>query len=354
MTDPAAAAVPEYASTTDWPEVADRLRAAESAVLLAHRKPDGDAVGSLAAASRLLAPIIPRREVWVVGPCDPSLEALVPDVPLLHAEGGPPTGLEPDVVLVLDTGAWAQLEPFGDWLRARRERVVGIDHHARGDDVAPVRIVDAAAASTTRMLLHLVDALGVPLTRELAEPLLLGLATDTGWFRHSNADADAFRAAARLIDAGADKDRLHQLVEETHRPSRLALAARGLASIRWARGGEVAVQVLAPADFDETGGGAEDTVGLVNGPMVVGEVRIAAMATEPDRGVTKVSLRGKPGAPGWRDADVNAIAARYGGGGHRFAAGLRIEAPIEEAVDRLVRDLEAMPSLRESGGGARG
>lgn len=346
MTETAAHA---YASTTDWPTMAARLRTAGSVVLLTHRKPDGDAVGSVAAAWRLLGRFVERREAWIVGPCDPSLEAIVPEVPMLHAEGGPPTDLEPDVVLVLDTGAWAQLEPFDEWLRERRERVLGIDHHARGDDVAALRIVDSSAASTTCMLLHLVDALEVPLTAELAEPLLLGLATDTGWFRHSNADPAAFRAAARLIEAGVDKDRLFQLVEETHRPSRLALAARGLASIRYARGGEVAIQVLAPRDFEETGGGAEDTVGLVNAPMVVGDVRVAAMATEPDRGVTKVSLRGKPGAPGWRDADVNAIAAAYGGGGHRFAAGLRIEAPIDEAVERLVRDMEAMPSLREPG-----
>ncbi len=335
-----------YASTTDWPTLAARLRSASSVVLLSHRKPDGDAIGALASAWRILEGVVPDRRVWIVGPADPSLLEVVPEVPMHHAETGPPEDVEPEVILVLDTGAWAQLEPLDGWIRERRDRVVGIDHHARGDDVAPMRIVDSASASTTCMLLHLADALEVPIGRDLAESLLLGLATDTGWFRHSNADAAAFRVAARLLEAGARKDRLYQMVEETHRPARLALAARALASLRYARGGEVAIQVLAPADFTETGGGAEDTVGLVNVPMAVGEVRISIMATEPDHGTTKLSFRGKPAEGCWQDADVNAVAGHYGGGGHRFAAGGRIHASLPEAIDRLVADLEAMPSLR--------
>jgi phosphoesterase RecJ-like protein len=338
-----------YASTTDWSALADRLRAASSAVLLTHRKPDGDAIGSLAAAYRMLDGIIPTREVWIVGPADPSLQALVADVPMLPVTDGPATDLEPDVILVMDTGAWSQLEPLEPWLRPRHERVLGIDHHARGDDVASMRIVQPTAASTTRMLMDLADALGLPITRALAEPMLLGLATDTGWFRHSNADADAFRAVARLLDAGVDKNLLYQQVEETHRPARLALAARALSSTRYVRGGEVAIQMLTPADFEETGGGSEDTVGLVNVPMAIGDVRVSIMASEPDAGLTKLSFRGKPGGDGWRDADVNAVAGAYGGGGHRFAAGARIEAPMTEAIERLVADLEARPSLREGG-----
>ena len=344
MSDPAAS----YASTADWAALATRLKAAGSVLLLSHRKPDGDAIGALASAWRILEGVVPVRRVWIVGPADPSLLDVVPEVPMLHAEGGPPEDLEPELVLVLDTGAWTQLEPLDGWIRERRDRVLGIDHHARGDDVAPMRIVDPSAASTTGMLLHLADALGVPIGRDLAESLLLGLATDTGWFRHSNADAAAFRVAARLLEAGARKDRLYQMVEETHRPARLALAARALSSLRYARGGEVAIQVLAPEDFRETGGGAEDTVGLVNVPMAVADVRISIMATEPDHGTTKLSFRGKPAEGRWQDAEVNAVAAGYGGGGHRFAAGGRMHASLPEAIDRLVADLEAMPSLREA------
>lgn len=338
-----------YASTTDWSTLADRLRAASSAVLLTHRKPDGDAIGSLAAAYRMLDGIIATREVWVVGPADPSLQALVDDVPMLAVTDGPASDLEPDVILVMDTGAWAQLEPLDDWLRPRHERVLGIDHHARGDEVASMRVVQSTAASTTRMLMDLADALGQPITRALAEPMFLGLATDTGWFRHSNADADAFRAAARLLDAGVDKNLLYQQVEETHRPARLALAGRAMSSMRYARGGEIAIQMLGAEDFEATGGGSEDTVGLVNVPMSIGAVRVSIMASEQEAGLTKLSFRGKPGGGGWQDADVNAVAGVYGGGGHRFAAGARIKAPMPEAIERLVADLEALPSLRVSG-----
>lgn len=334
-----------YESTADWATIAERLRSAERVAVTSHRKVDGDAIGSIVAVVRMLRRLGVAADAIVTGALDPALAAIAGDVPLVPGDDGAPDVPEPEVIAVVDTGAWSQLEPIEAWLRERSDRIVGIDHHARGDDVAAMRIVDPTASSTTAMLLHLVDALGLDLDPGIAEPLFLGLATDTGWFRHSNGDAPAFRAGARLLEAGVDKPALYQAIEETHRPARLGLAARLLGSLRFVRGGEVAISRITQADYEETGGGSSDLVGLVNQPMSVGSVRISILATESEPGVTKFSFRGKPAGPGWNAADVNEIAGDFGGGGHVFAAGGRIAAPIDEAIERVVGAVESRPSL---------
>jgi hypothetical protein len=118
---------------------------------------------------------------------------------------------------------------------------IGIDHHARGDEVAARRIVDVSCGSCTALLVHVIDALGVPLATgadargrgSVAEALYLGLATDTGWFRFQNARAPEFALAARLLGAGVDKDYLLERIEQSHRESRLRIEAKALSSVQF-------------------------------------------------------------------------------------------------------------------------
>jgi phosphoesterase RecJ-like protein len=317
----------DYDSNTTLAEIARRVREAKRVALVSHQKPDGDAIGSLLALARALPGIGVDADAFVMGPLEPPLLALAGDTPLHRVEESPP-GDDYDLILVVDTGAWSQLEPLEAWLRRHHDRVVGVDHHPQGDDVAALRVVDPAAPAAAEMVLTLLDELGCALPAERgggpAEALFVGLATDTGWFRFSNAGVRAFAAAARLIALGVDNAGLHGRLEAMHRPARLQLAARALASVEYVADGTVAVQMLGPEDFAETGGSVSDLTDLVNLPMAVGSVRAAILLTEAEPGQTKISFRSKPGdTPDTPAIDVNRIAAKLGGGGHAFAAGAR-------------------------------
>jgi bifunctional oligoribonuclease and PAP phosphatase NrnA len=181
----------------------------------------------------------------------------------------------------------------------------------------------------------------------IAEAIFLGLATDTGWFRFQNADPAAFALASRLLDAGVDKNRLVEIIENSHRPERLAIEARALAKVRLIAGGSIALTTLSLADFAETGATVEETSGVVNMPMAVGSVRAAALLIESEApsaagpGLVKISFRSKPARDGARFVDVNELAARFGGGGHVHAAGARIRASLIEAERRIEAALDA-------------
>ncbi|MHC4590987.1 MAG: DHH family phosphoesterase [Planctomycetota bacterium] len=142
----------DYESTATVEQVARRINAAHSVLLTTHVKPDGDGVGSALALWRALRAKGRKAEIYLMGPVESRLRDVAGDTPFHLADGRPPQG-EYDLVVVVDTGAWTQLGPIADWLRQRPDRIVGIDHHAKGDDVAPMRIVDPTAAATTQVLL---------------------------------------------------------------------------------------------------------------------------------------------------------------------------------------------------------
>jgi phosphoesterase RecJ-like protein len=336
----------EYESNVTYEQVAHRLGNAKRVMITTHAKPDGDAVGSTLALARALANRGQTAEVFWMGPVESSLLLLTGDTKYQLVEKTRPQG-EYDAIVITDTGAWTQLEPLTEWLKPQRERIIVIDHHARGDDVAAMRIVDARAASSTQVLARLLDEMRCEVTPGvggIAEALFLGLATDTGWFKYESARSEAFALAARLLAYEVDKSRLYQIVEENYGPPRLALEARALGSLTYACGGAVAIQTLGLADFKETGARPEDLTGLVNTPMTVGAVRVSILISQSETGLCKISFRSKPAAPGKPPGDfvdVNVLAQQFNGGGHKHAAGAKLSMEVDQAKARVIAAAES-------------
>ena len=334
-----------YASTTTLEEIARRVLQADHLALFAHTKPDGDSIGSQLAIKRALDERGRRSTIFVSGPIEPSLLEIIAGTPYETLDKGDWPPGEPDAALVLDTGAWSQLAPPEPWLRKHRDRAMLIDHHSRGDDVCDLQVIDPDAPSNTFLVLSLLDAMGCPLTggrASVAEALYVGMATDTGWFRYENAQASAFVAAARLLEAGVDKSRLYQLIEETHPVERLALEARGMASLEFAADGAVALMSLSGDDFAETGSSVQNLTGMVNLPMIARQVRVSILLAEVEQRQTKISFRAKPRLNDHLFMDVNQLAQRFGGGGHVLASGARIDAPLGEARNQVVQAVNGM------------
>lgn len=339
-----------YASNASLARIVEGLADARRVVILTHAKPDGDAVGSSLALARALTRRGARATPVYLAPWSPRMDAIVGDTPVLHEQQGI-WGSEPlteaDRVVVVDTGAWSQVADARAWLEPRREITIVIDHHAHGDaSLAATRHIDPAAAAAAELVapvcLGLLGEKGVSgLPVEVAEPLYLGLATDTGWFRHSNVTPRVLRMAADFLDAGVDQNRLYRLVEQSDSPKRLSLIGRALASLEYLCENRAAVMRLSAADISACEAGQDELGGLTDLPQSVGSVRVVAVLSELEPGLTKVSMRSKAVEPLERPVDVNRMAQRLGGGGHLHAAGAKVRAPIEEAhrlVSRLLTD----------------
>lgn len=343
-----------YRGNIDAPRAALRIRSAQSAVILTHAKPDGDAVGSCVALARLCSQLGSKAAIWFAGPFPQWLNQVSDGCNVLRI--APDTALpalEPDLVIVADTGSWVQVEPLAAWLRHRSAKSLLIDHHLSGDeDIAAQRLIDPSAAATAEVIAGICDhALGQPssqpLPRNISEPLYLGLATDTGWFKFSNVTPATLRLAARLLAGGVDAPHLYELVEQQDRPGRLGLLGRAIATHQMvplpaaSGGGSACVMTLRQSDFKQCDAVGEDTGGFSQHALAIADVRVSIIISEqaPSKDgqpVSKASLRSKPGQ---HAVDVAAVCASLGGGGHARAAGVKLSLSIDHARAAVLKAL---------------
>ncbi len=336
-----------YSTTTTARHIADRFVNAKRVLVTSHDKPDGDAIGSVLALARALRQRGRVVDIWLSGAFDPVLQCLLANEQPGRAPEKLPSG-DYDAVAVLDTGSWGQLEHLGPWLRERREKIMGVDHHRSGDTDFADRIVDTRCASCTQALVPIIDALGVKFdmpgtggSGSIAEALFAGLATDTGWFRFSSADAAVFTLASRLLSAGVEKDRLYRQLEENSRPPRLGLLGRALSNIRWLANNRAAMMQLMPEDFATASGSPEDLAGVVNAPMQVGSTECSVLLSQTEVGIVKLSFRSKPALhAGGGFVDVNRMAGEFGGGGHVHAAGARVKGEMPVVAQQVAMVIE--------------
>jgi phosphoesterase RecJ-like protein len=350
-----------WGSSTTASEIAAWLKPKRSVVVVTHGKPDGDALGSSLGLVRTLniaaggsaagfSGVASRAEAWYAGPMPGWWKAVALDTKCRHFDehNHPPSAAEPDAVVIVDTGSWSQLHDYRPWIDAQHDRSALIDHHLSGNaEVSPRRLIDTGAAAACEIVAGLcVTLLGLDspadLPREIAEPLYLGLATDTGWFRHSNVTPAVMRLGADLLEAGVDHERLIEVVEFRDRPGRLRLLSRALGSLELLDDDRIAVLSLREKDFEKANAHPGDSGGFLDIVKSVETVRVGVLLTElktPDGPVTKVSMRSKGGAS---FVDVNVVAKGLGGGGHAQAAGARLPGvPLADAKAKIVGALQA-------------
>lgn len=331
----------DYTSNCSLEDIGTVLAAARSVLVTTHSKPDGDAFGSVIALAHALELRGKRVERWIMPPLPQSLTGINTLAAPIHLRGSdvdPLPATEPDAIVIADSGSWSQLSPMRPWLEPRRDRVIVLDHHLYGDDVAARRFIAPEAPAACQIVADLIDLMGCPWDRVIAEAIYVGLASDTGWFRFSNTTPRVHQLAARLLGLGVDHARLYQALEQSERPEKLRLVARALASLEFLAGGRAALMTLTVADFKETGGRAEETERIIDLPQVVRDVRLVALLTEMDAKSVRISFRSKPGDD---PIDVNALARTFGGGGHARAAGAKVKEPLESAKAKLAAALAA-------------
>ncbi len=190
-----------------------------------------------------------------------------------------------------------------------------------------------------RLLLNVPSVSKLPV--EVATPLFLGIATDTGWFRHSNVTPETMRAAAGLIEAGVYHPRLYEIVEQRDRVSRLRLMAKALNSLELHDHDRIAVITLTLQDFHDCHAASTDSAGFSELALTAEKVQVCVLITEAfvhpgDGNITKVSFRAKDGPT---SMDVNAVAKKLGGGGHVRAAGAKMSAGVAEAKKMVLKAL---------------
>ena len=313
----------------DFNAVVERLGSAKSLLLVAHARPDGDTLGSMAALHR--AAVAAGRTATMLVPDDvsPQYTFLFPSDQPAGASRFRALAQGVDTIVVLDTCAAAQLDDVAEALAERQADVVVIDHHATEGRLGDCQWIDTTAAAVGVMVGELLTALDWAVDAQMAEALLTAALTDTGWLRFANTDGRCLRAVAELVDDGVRPDTLFRRIYQTDRPERLALLRCVLASLELHCDGRIAAMTIRRTDFATTGARPDETENLVNEALRLASVETAILLVE-NTDCVRVSLRS-------RDAvDVSAVARQFGGGGHKRAAGLRAATDVDDLRTQLI------------------
>jgi phosphoesterase RecJ-like protein len=294
-------------------------------------RPDCDAIGSeigLALGLRSLGKTVRIINGDAVPPhigfIDPTSEVLV------LGRDVPPADVTSDVLIIVDTSAWAQLGPMADVVRRSAARKVVIDHHVNEDDLGATVFKETTSESTGRLILGAIDSLGVTITPEIAAALFAAIATDTGWFRFTSVTDATLAAAARLVTAGARPSDIFSVLYEQNSLARLLLQGRILSNVKSHLGGRLLTTAITRQDLHDVGAEPTDTEDVINRLLGVSGVEAAILFLELGPKETKVSLRSRA------SLDVNQIATQFGGGGHRAASGVRYPGPLMEAEKSVI------------------
>ena len=312
--------------SVDHETVVSRLLGADDILILCHKNPDGDTLGSGAALCLALRRLGKTAAVL----CSDPIPAMYAFLPITVFDGS----FAPRFVVAVDV---AGIQLFGDKNNMPRyaEHVdLCIDHHASNSGYAYESLVDGSAAAAAELLTALIPELGVELTPDIAACLYTGLATDTGCFRFTNTTAATHRAAARLIEAGADVATLNERLFECRSHARMEAERMALESLEYYYGDRCAMICLTWDQIQAAGVAGAELEDLTSLPRSIEGVEVGLTLRQQRDGSYKISVRTG------NQTNACSIARRLGGGGHPRAAGCEISGNLDNAKHAILDEVK--------------
>ncbi len=309
----------------DVKECVSLLKEFDNYLILSHRNPDGDTLGSAFALKRALDLMGKKTMVRCVDEIHPKFSYLWEN--LDNAD------IEFDKIIAVDVADKKLLgedfeEKYGDniWLC--------IDHHMSNREYSKNLLLEDRAAAAV-VIYEVICELGVEITPEIANCIYTGLATDTGCFMFSNTTPTVHRIAAEVMEKGANYTLINRLMFETKSISYMKLEQMAVASIKTHFDGKCAIMTITREMFSESGASSSECDGIAGIPRKIEGVKIGVTIRERHDGSYKVSLRTI------EPYDASKICGKFGGGGHNRAAGCEFNCSLEELEAQLLEVIKA-------------
>ena len=326
-------------SNNNFQQALELINKSGTILITAHTRLDGDACGCMAAMDDTLTALGKKVELLLLSPApqwyeflfDHAHPVLGADVTLEKLKQG--QFVDPDLIIIVDTNSYSQLPEFEKYLKQTDRPIMIIDHHATADGIGDIELTEKDSAAAALIVCDFLKYAGWPMTEKIAEALFVAIATDTGWFQFNNTDSRVFQCCAELIKAGANPSQIYYNLYQNYSIQRFKLMTAMFNTLELHLDGRLAVQHILLTDFAQSGAEHKDTENLIDECRRIKTVEASALFVEAKDGRFRCSLRSR-GA-----VDVGKIAQKFGGGGHKMAAGLFLSNPLEEAKQIILAEI---------------
>jgi phosphoesterase RecJ-like protein len=317
-------------ATTSQPavgEIVDSIATRKRFVISSHSRPDGDSIGSQLAMAFALRAL--GKEVRVVNrDAAPAPLLAFPGVAAIEIAAQVEGAF--DAAIIMECGDLTRTGVAG----LDQFFVINIDHHPGNTAYGRINWFDSTAAACGEMVYELIGALGVPLSVEMATHIYVAILTDTGSFHYSSISPRTFEICREALVAGVEPVLVARHVYDSNNIGRLRLFGTVLSAMQLDTTGRIAMVYLDHEMARAAGGTYDDTEGLINLPLTVKEIQAVVFFKQIEGEQYRVSLRSKG------DVDIGAVAAEFGGGGHKNAAGCTVTGGIDTLQKLFVGKME--------------
>jgi bifunctional oligoribonuclease and PAP phosphatase NrnA len=310
-------------------------------MITSHVEPDGDSLGSCLGLKQALGGLEREADVVIESPVPAALRFL-PGAEAVRRGADAPRSKRYGAAFVLDCSSLDRAGPSVTALLQPGAEICNIDHHIGNDGFGTVRLVNPEASATAELVFEVLEAANIALTPQVAECLYVGILSDTGAFRYQNTTPRALRLAARLVEHGAPAAQVAEALYAKKSASSLRLLGLALASLEARNLGRVSALTITRDMFERARANPEDADGIVQYAKSLDGTRVGVLIQEVAPQEVRVSLRSDG------TVDVNEVAGRFGGGGHRTAAGARIRGALDpvrrEVLDAVDQAMNGGPN----------
>jgi phosphoesterase RecJ-like protein len=312
-------------------KIVSAIRQSSTILITSHEGPDGDAIGSSLGLAAFLKAIGKQVTVHLADPV-PELYRFLPGADDI-CSNIPEKDFE--LAFVLDVGEFRRAgKQFGAFTRI--SRIINMDHHLTCENFGTINLIDEKAAATAVLVWRIAKSFGFRPDYDTAICLYVGILTDTGSFRYSNSNREAFEVAGELVEQGGlNAWNIAEKLYESQPRKRLELLAQSLPTLEFVKDGKVASITVSLDMYSATGASAELTDGFINYPRSVAGVEVAILFRQIDKARYKIGFRSKG------LVNVATLAQAFGGGGHHNAAGGLVDGTLDKVKQIVYSAVES-------------
>lgn len=302
----------------------------KSFFLAGHINPDGDTIGSMLALALILKRMDKKVYLYSRDPIPGNLSFL-PQIRTIKVDKLPKSVF--DVIILLEC---SNPKRAGDLkgLEKKIKFVVNIDHHKTSQFYGDINLIDHSSSSTAEIVYRVFYKMKIVLTQKEAACLYTGIVTDTGRFHFPATSSQTLEIASRLLQTGFNFSKINDVLYSTKPLSVLKLLGRALADMELVFNGKVALMTLKKEDFAKAGACLEHSENIINYGMMIPHIKISVLFREEEDTILSVTFRSKG------SIDVSSIAQKFGGGGHKNAAGCRMKISMEQAKEKILSEIK--------------